>query len=292
MKSELMEKRQRGTQLFPFQHYKMNSINENLFVPYHWHSEIEIIYVVSGKVNLLLNGEEFLLKDNHIYFINRELLHQFSSVDSGLVYYAYVFPLEYLDFKLEDYSQTTSMNPLSKNRLFPFCVAPSTPGYKQIRGEMIELLQISENKEEGYQLNVKACLFKIISILQQKNLFIENGTTGKNSSRAVRTAEIKGIVSYIQNEYKNSVSLEEAATLLNYSPSYFCTFFKVTFGITFVEYVNHFRVEKACILLASTTLSVMEVGFEAGFKNFSYFIRVFKRIMNMTPKQYRNQSIK
>ncbi len=290
MKLELMERRQRGSYLFPFQHYRMTNPEGNLFVPYHWHSEIEIVYMVRGKGKLLLDGYEHALETDNIYFINREFLHQFSGDDCELVYYAYVFPLEYLDFKIEDYSQATTISPLVNTKVFPFRISPSTPCYHEIKKEIQELFDLNETKPIGYQLQSKACLYKIISILQREDLLVEVDSQSQNNSRSIKTTDIKKLLTYLQSEYKNPLTLQEAAAILNYSPVYFCTFFKSAFGINFTHYLNHFRVEKACILLSSSSLSIMEIGFEVGFRNFSYFIRTFKSRMKMTPRQYRSQN--
>ncbi len=285
--SELMEIGSRGTRLFPLQHYIMNNSGASLFIPYHWHREIEIIYVVSGYVHLLLDGDDFDLKPEHIYFINRELLHQFSSDDPKLVYYAYVFPLEYLDFKIDDHAQSASIAPLHKQLMFPFQISPQDCCYQQMRSELVELFMVNDQKPEGFQLHSKACLYKTISLLHKYNLYMEESDTLFQKNRSTKTAEIKKLLSYLQTEYKNPVSLEDAALLLNYSPSYFCSYFKSVFGINFIDYLNHYRIEKACLLLQTTDLPIMNVGFEVGFTNFSYFIRIFKRLMKTTPRQYR-----
>ncbi|MDF2845889.1 MAG: AraC family transcriptional regulator [Herbinix sp.] len=287
-RSELKENRIRGTQLFPFQHYKMTNHEANIFVPYHWHNEIEIIYVERGTVKLLLNGEEYLLTQNNFYFINREALHQFSSEDKELVYYAYVFPMEYLDFKLEDYCQSTTVSPLTTTLAFPLTIPSSNANYKKILSEIHELFEISEQQLPGYQLNAKACLYKIISILQRDNSFVE--LSSGDLVRSSKTADMKKLLTYLQANYKNPMTLADAALMLGYSTAYFCTFFKNSFGINFVDYLNHYRIEKSCILLVSTKLPVMEIAFEVGFKNFSYFIRTFKKIMHMTPLEYRRSN--
>lgn len=284
-RSVLKENRIRGTQLFPFQHYKVTNHEANIFVPYHWHNEIEVIYVERGTVKLLLNGEEYLLTQNNFYFINKEALHQFSSEDKELVYYAYVFPMEYLDFKLEDYCQSTSVNPLTTTLAFPLTIPTSNASYKRILNEIHELFEISEQQLLGYQLNAKACLYKIISLLQRDNSFVE--LSSGDLARSSKTADMKKLLTYLQSNYKNPITLADAALMLGYSTSYFCTFFKNSFGINFVDYLNHYRIEKSCILLVSTKLPVMEIAFEVGFKNFSYFIRTFKKIIHMTPLEHR-----
>ena len=55
-KNNLYENRLHGDLLFPFQHYTMTTTTCNIFVPYHWHKEIEIILLTKGEVELLLDG--------------------------------------------------------------------------------------------------------------------------------------------------------------------------------------------------------------------------------------------
>ena len=71
------------------------------------------------------------------------------------------------------------------------------------------------------------------------------------------------------------------------SPKYFCRFFQDMMGQTLVEYVNKYRVERACLLLNSGEKSITEVAFESGFDSLSYFIKIFKRYKGETPGQYR-----
>ena len=74
-KENLYEKKLHGDLLFPFQHYTMVTDSCNIFVPYHWHKEIEIILVMEGEVELLLDGNKQLLKKGDIIFVNPETVH-------------------------------------------------------------------------------------------------------------------------------------------------------------------------------------------------------------------------
>ena len=291
MKSELMEKRERGTPLFPLQYYKLDNEDGSFFVPYHWHGEVEILYIIKGNLTLMLNGEDFNLYEGNIYFINQEYLHQYRSKDQSLQFYVYVFPLEHLDFRIEDHSQILSLSPLMKDRLFPFCIYRTDAVYEKVKAELFELIQINQTEPAGYQLQTKACLYKIISYLERNDMFIDVLQKDGQGVRTSKTEEIKNLLLYLRNHYSKPVTLQNAADLMNLSTKYFCTYFKSIFGISFVEYLNHLRIEKACLLLYTTTLPIMEVGLEVGFENFSYFIRTFKKIMNMTPKQYRSSKL-
>ena len=291
MKSELMEKRERGTPLFPLQYYKLDNEDGEFFVPYHWHGEVEILYILKGSLSLMLNGEDFSLFEGNIYFINKEYLHQYRSKDQSLQFFVYVFPLEHLDFRIEDHSQILSLTPLIKDRNFPFCIYKSDPIYHKIKAELLELIDINQNEPAGYQLQTKACLYKVISLLERYDMFTDTIKDEGYSVRTSKTEEIKNLLLYLRNHYSKPVSLQDAADLMNLSTKYFCTYFKSIFGISFIEYLNHLRIEKACLLLYTTNLPIMEVGLEVGFENFSYFIRTFKKIMNQTPKQYRTSKI-
>ncbi len=70
------------------------------------------------------------------------------------------------------------------------------------------------------------------------------------------------------------------------SPKYFCHFFKQMTQYTPIEYLNRRRIEAACYRILSGWQSMTELTYECGFSDLSYFIRVFKRIVGVTPKQY------
>ena len=118
MKEALREDLERGTKLFPFQHYRTQDLNGKIFISYHWHTETEIIYCLSGQIDLLLDGREYSVQAGDICFANSGPLHQITSHTPGTIYYSYVFPLSSLDFLLCDDSQNLFLTPLHKNRRF------------------------------------------------------------------------------------------------------------------------------------------------------------------------------
>ena len=65
--------------------------------------------------------------------------------------------------------------------------------------------------------------------------------------------------------------------------------FKKNLGMTFTEHLNQTRVGKSCSLLTSTTLSLSEIASRCGFEDQSYFSKVFKKQMGVSPKEYRKK---
>jgi AraC-like DNA-binding protein len=94
---------------------------------------------------------------------------------------------------------------------------------------------------------------------------------------------------YISERFQERITLDEAAQAVNASTRHFCKVFKLATGITFTDYLARTRVEKAKHLLQNPHLRVSEIAFETGFDSISQFNRSFKRIIGMSPTQYRNE---
>src|SRR5688500_8733143 len=101
---------------------------------------------------------------------------------------------------------------------------------------------------------------------------------------------IQKVMSYILENFKDTVSLSEAAEIAGMSESSFSRFFKKNSGNNFVDYVRKLRVSHACKILSETNMPVTEVCFEAGYNNISNFNRHFLAEKGVTPSQYRRMS--
>lgn len=94
---------------------------------------------------------------------------------------------------------------------------------------------------------------------------------------------------YLETHYMEDISLQDAAEQLHYSDAYFCRFFKQNFDKSFIMYLSELRIEKAKELLADITVNIKEIGQKVGYRDSSYFTKVFKRITGVTPSEYRYQ---
>ncbi|HIW20440.1 MAG TPA: response regulator [Candidatus Dorea intestinavium] len=102
----------------------------------------------------------------------------------------------------------------------------------------------------------------------------------------------KTIFEYIDKHFAEDIALQDIASELNYSEAYFCKVFKTCFEKSFIVYLTEFRVEKGRQLLADITVPIKEVSQRVGYRDSNYFTRVFKRLMKMTPTEYRNEQIR
>lgn len=98
-------------------------------------------------------------------------------------------------------------------------------------------------------------------------------------------------IRYIQNNYKRDVSLNEVAEHIGVNSSYLSRLFKEDCGIGFVEYLNHIRVGYAKQLIENKELKLKDIAHEVGFNNYTYFFKVFKDVLNVTPVEYKRMLI-
>lgn len=95
------------------------------------------------------------------------------------------------------------------------------------------------------------------------------------------------ILQFIQTHYVEDISMQDVAEAMNYSSAYFCKLFKQCFSKSFTTYLSEYRVEKAKQLLLDVTVNVKEISDKVGYHDSNYFTKVFKRIVGVTPSEYR-----
>ena len=94
---------------------------------------------------------------------------------------------------------------------------------------------------------------------------------------------------FLDERYRETITLDDAARVMGMSKSHFIHFMKQVTGMSFVSYLNQFRVAKAQALMATTDKSLAEISHDVGFCDQSYFGQVFRKLLHTTPRDYRLQ---
>ena len=101
---------------------------------------------------------------------------------------------------------------------------------------------------------------------------------------------IEKSVQYIQQNFKQKLSLKAVSDHVYMNPQYLSRIFKKEMGISCIEYINRLKIEYACKLLVTTDKSICQISSLCGFSEQSYFNRVFIHQMNTTPKLFRQKN--
>ena len=94
-------------------------------------------------------------------------------------------------------------------------------------------------------------------------------------------------VEYVNENYREDISLTQVADTLNISPQYLSTSFKASVGVSFTEYVNSLRLKEGMRLVRETHCSVAEIAAQVGYNSAQYFISRFKAAYGVTPAKFR-----
>jgi len=133
--------------------------------------------------------------------------------------------------------------------------------------------------------------------LSELRLILEDGIKGlANLLAGVRNVRNQRLVSraieYIKENYHSQITLDDLARQVYLSPFYFSHIFKEEVGTNFIDYLTGVRLDKAKLLLEQTMVAVHIIATQVGYNDVNYFSRVFKKVVGLTPTQYREKMFK
>ncbi|NLP57729.1 AraC family transcriptional regulator [Lutibacter sp. B1] len=150
---------------------------------------------------------------------------------------------------------------------------------------MPRIMSLSKIDSMDYFLELISILHDLANSRNQKLLstYISQNKNFENSDK------IKKVYEYVQDNFSRKISLAEISDLVNMSPVSFNRFIKKRTGRTFIEYINDSRISFATRLLIESDYSIGEISFKCGFNNIANFNRVFKKVKNCTPTEFREE---
>lgn len=285
-KSTLRETVDRGISLIPIYAYRHHWKDYTLYL--HWHNEFELIYVEKGSVVYTIDTVPIKVTEGQCIIINAGQLHTANTINNELcIHRALLFDLNFLKSSNWDPCQVSIINPLLNGNLkFPLKIDAASDWGRNVIEEVTKALEIYEGKYIGWEIGIKASLYKILFYIAKEEKF----TRLENNLRATLNNKIdiiKSTINYIQNNYSGKIYIDNLAKEVNMNPQYFCRFFKANTGKTPIDFINQFRIEEAAKLIRLDNNKISEIYFEVGFDNFSYFIKKFKEYKNCTPSEYK-----
>ena len=100
---------------------------------------------------------------------------------------------------------------------------------------------------------------------------------------------ITKIFNVIEEAYVSKITIEDMCNHTYLTEGAFCKYFKKHFNRSFTNYLNEFRIRKACLLLQETDDKLIDIAMRCGYENMSFFHRQFKKYLKMTPAEYRRK---
>ena len=121
---------------------------------------------------------------------------------------------------------------------------------------------------------------------------VEYILNGARSNRIFRKSEgVKNAIRYMEENYMDSINLEDISGYIGISPQHFSKTFKEETGMNYIDWLTHLRIENAKKLLIEAKSTVKEVCYMVGYNDPNYFSRIFKKIEGVTPTEYVNEAL-
>lgn len=255
--------------------------SSNQVVTNHWHNSLEIIALGEGCMEVGVADDIYQCHSGDIMIIDSGAIH-YTQVLEPSVIYAIQIPYQIMQAHIPNYEYVCFRS--SQGSIF----FPRGAEADSIKNLIIQYNEIEAEKPLGYSLRCSSILYELIYRLYTCHLIeIDKNLKGKNEWHMNR---IKQVISYVNQNYMNPISLSEAADLLSLNPEYFCRYFKKYTGYTFLDYVNATRLTHIANELKNTSASITELTEKHGFTNYKLFLKMFRKTYGCTPIEYKRSN--
>lgn len=280
------ELKQHGNEQFPFlvSYQKLSEYESGSFM-WHWHPEIEITYVQKGTMCYKVNHMVYHLKEGDIVFNNSGALH--SGTMENQKDCAYI-PVTFDSRLIYGFFQSTInskyVDPVIQDSMLPaICIDQSESWHKPFREYLLRIIALDEKKPDFYELDITICLQSMWRLLLE-HITYEPQTSRENSLEYDR---IKKILSYIEENYQNKITLNDIAGHIHLCESECTRLFKRHMNTTLFAFLQEYRIERSLEFLQDDQ-PVSAVADKAGFSDPNYYSKVFAKIKGCSPREYRN----
>ncbi|MBR5938886.1 MAG: AraC family transcriptional regulator [Clostridiales bacterium] len=248
----------------------------------HFHEDIEMCTVTSGKMAYSVNGKTIMLHEGDTIFINSNQIHYSMAIEEQTAKYV-IFIAHPGILNSSVAVEMQALRPIIDNKDLPY----------------LRFRDIDEMTEEMYRLMhsllpIRHCPFEITKqFFQIWDLIIKRseiiGVLGPEEASDARMQTFKNMMHFISDNFQRTLTLEEIASSGNISKSLCNLLFKQYVGESPISYLMHFRARKMAEYLRSSNLSMAEICSLSGFSGVSYMSETFKKFFGVSPREYRKQ---
>lgn len=257
-------------------------------IPWHWHADVEVMYVVQGRMELRTNMNEYTLSAGEAVYINSNVLH-FQKPYPGIkvITLNQVFDSSLIAGRYRSIYAQKYVEPLTGCREIDVMLFhPSDVRQRKII-DYIKLAQdASDAQEYGYEMLVRNYLSSMWLLLCQE---AENKLTAKKVVKSGGEDRLKDMMRYIQCHYMDKLLLKDIAYAANISEREALRTFRNNLNLTPVSYLMEYRIRMATVQLTETSNPITQIAYDCGFSSPSYFGKEFRKAMGCTAAEYRRK---
>lgn len=259
-------------------------------VEYHWHNDFEFGIVLKGEVKYFIHQgaadqECEILKVGDGVFVNSKSLHRMVQTEPGSILFNFVLPSDFFVFLPLGEVHQKSVLPVIQSPAAGLFLKKEEEEHQPLL-ECIAKMHGLSRENPGYELQ---CIELICRLWRKLLKLIASMKELPSISRAERLQEqrLRTMLSYIHAHYSENLSIDSLIQAANISRSECFRCFRAVIGKTPSEYLCQYRLSQAAYFLTYTDRTLSDICYSCGFKNMSYFGKLFRESWGMSPGQYR-----
>ena len=279
------ELKKHGNDHFPFlvSHHNLSEYDSNSFM-WHCHPEIEITYIKKGAMHYRINNRSFHLKEGEIIFCNSNALHSGEMIDQeDCSYIPVTFDPKLIYGFFRSTICTKYVDPIIQNlSICAMHIDYSREWHKDFREQMLKVISLDKDRPDFYELDISIRM-QIMWRLLAEHLPHQPVTTASDLTEYER---IRKILSYIEQNYMNRITLTDISESLHLCESEYTRLFKRHMNTTLFAFLQEYRIERSLEYL-NTKESISAIAEKTGFSDSNYYSKVFSKIKGCSPREYR-----
>lgn len=235
----------------------------------NWHENIELIFAKSGSGYVKSDFLKIPIKKDEFCVINSNCLHNATGNPSGLSFYNIQISNDFCNQNGIDIQNYIFDNHFTDDFL---------------RQKLLLMYRIHKNTSDPlYYARINATLLEfIIHLIEHHSHRRISVFTGTNSNYDINLA-----IGYIKSHLNEKITIDKLAAQSGLSKYHFQRKFKQATGYSAIDYINTLRCSEACNYLKLSSYSVHDVFHMSCFNNYSYFAKVFKKHIGVSPSEYK-----
>lgn len=253
--------------------------------PLHWHPEFEIATAEFGVLDYQVGEHHIILKAGDSIFVNGNMLHGIKQLSGDVP-----DPMPNIVFSGTLIAPETSaiyqkyILPIVQCDSLPFVVfRHNDPSNREINCLIKDVYRQMNEKKAGYELAVQRNINRIFEFISCN--FAELPKTGATRIQINNQIRLQKMLSYIYENYAESMTLEDIAKAADISRSEAGRCFRTYMGCSPVEALIQYRLQMAHRLLSERTQTLQQISYACGFNSVNYFSRQFKKKYGYAPSQ-------
>lgn len=244
--------------------------------PLQFHEHIEVMYMVRGTAKVTIDETEYTVSDGEFSIAFPFQSHGYEH-EGKVDCYFLMFPLTLAPQFEEVFNTRRPQSPIFKN---------DSKDTEHMR-KLLEMM-IDEYPNVYYKYDtINNDVFRSYICLFMHSLLKSVELTDISSSNL---HTLRNILDYCSKNFRNQIHLSDVADALYLSPKYISNIFSSKLRISFLDYINTVRIYETCDMLKGTDLTASQIAMDAGFDSLRTFHRRFKKVVGMTPAEYRKSS--